>query len=573
MLKEKISRRQSLATLGVLVGGAGTAILAACGSPSSAPASAPTAPAAAATVAPAPTTVPATVAAATVAPASTPVPAATATSVPAAATNAGSKLNGQIVISVSAQIPDQAQQALTTAYQTAQPGVKLIWEIPSAQTGDYQTWLGTQLAAGSIRPDVVSSNYAATYAHYYDFNQARGMTNPYTGNPWSDDLDWDSYISINPQGQRIMLPTRKVHTNYYYNKELFDQAGAKPPTTWDELVDVCQKLASKNILPISANRNPVVSVWFAIYYFDQYHINWINTVRAQKGDWNYDPDRDDKFVYDPKDPFIHLKYTYNRQRYWRGVRDQELRYDTPEVAELVKNMSEVFPTYANQDLWVTRDSYTPFLQQKAAMIFDVTSALTRLQNDMKGLSPARLEALKLPADTKIRPFDWATFEVVPMQGPLVKSPIRCSESASGEYVGIVDKTQPQTDVTLDFVMFWLSKAGYQPFNDAYIQSGQFTPSGPCFVKGVQDPPEIQKLFAQIKTLGNASASYNFWTTGDGPYEQNKQDLYRAALEKKVTPDEFAKQYQDFLIKNFDSLLEQNHLTKADIDNPAKQPGV
>ena len=85
---------------------------------------------------------------------------------------------------------------------------------------------------------------------------------------------------------------------YYYNKELFAKANARPPLNWNELIDTCRTLKTAGITPIAANWLFQVPQWIAEIHFDQYHVDWAQVVRAQKGDWNYDPAIDDKFAFD-----------------------------------------------------------------------------------------------------------------------------------------------------------------------------------------------------------------------------------------------------------------------------------
>ncbi|GCE29502.1 hypothetical protein KDA_49860 [Dictyobacter alpinus] len=484
------------------------------------------------------------------------------------------ELSGQLVVSiVGNNIDKNTQQALTNAYRQHRPNVQVIWEIPNATGADYPTWLGTQLASGSIRPDIVSGNYVPTFRNYVNFDAYRKMTNPLTHSSWDQTLNWDFFIQRNGQGARIMLPTRSVHIMWFYNKDLFARANVMPPTNWSEFVAVCAKLKGAGITPLSINFSYQLPQWVTEIYFDQYHIDWIDKVRAQPGDWNYDPALDGTFKLDPHDPNIHLKYTYNQQRFLRGVRDGVLRFDTPAVAEIIKNLSQIFPKYATSDLFVTTDTYTPFLQQKTAMTIDGTWNLPSLQNDLQSLSPDRLKELKIPAGS-VKPFAWGSFENPPMQGSLINSPVRSVESASGEYLSIVKKNQQQVNLTVDFLMFWTSKPGYQPFNDTYAKNSSYSPGGPLQVRDVQDPVKYQQLFSKVKQTGNAEASYNGeWLSWQGGnIQRDVQNLYKQALQGRISPQNFGTALQKYVTDNFDDILKQYQLTNTDLDNPARQPG-
>lgn len=484
------------------------------------------------------------------------------------------QLEGQIVISTIQNPEDEAKKALTDAYNEQQPNVEIIWETQDTQAGEYATYLGTLLASNEIRPDIVSGNYVPTFRGYVNFERYRRQTNPYTGNPWDKDLDWDFFRAVNPAGERIMLATRSVHINWFYNKDIFNEVGAQAPTTWAEFVEVGTKLAEAGHTPIVANFDYQVPQWFAEVYFDQYHTHWIETVRAKQGDWIYNPALDPEYVYNPENPNIHNTYTYNVQRFYKGIADGELRFDTPEVAAIVENMAKVFPRYATSDFFVVQDPYPIFLQQQAAIMPGGTWAFGNLTNDLASLSPERLEDLEIDPGS-VSTFEWDIFENPSMEGDLVKSPVRSVESATGEYLSVVEKSQEQTDLAVDFLMFWASPAGYQPYLDALVEAGGFSPSGPLEVQGVEDPPELQELFDQVTLLGNAETNYNgFWTgAGGGNIKQDLRSLFQDALEGDLAPDEYASQLQEYIVDNLDAILETADLTRDDIEDPARQPGT
>jgi ABC-type glycerol-3-phosphate transport system substrate-binding protein len=501
--------------------------------------------------------------------------AANATVAPTTASGQGTvntDLRGQLIVSISSDVPEEAYTKLISAYRERRPNVELLWEYSSAAEENYDTWLSTQLAAGDIRPDIVSPNY--TYRGFVNFDKYRTTINPHTGNPFEQDYDYQ-LMQLNPFAEGIVMATRAVHVNWFYNKELFAKAGVEPPTTWAEFVEVCSKLEAAGITPIASNYIWMLPQWISSTYFDQYHVNWVEQVRAQKGDWSYNPALDDAFVYDPTNPHIHRSYSFNAQRFWKGIRDGELRFDTPEFAEMTRNLAAIFPQYAIDDLFVIEDPYLPFLQQQAAIMSNGSWMPNILNQDMEALNPERLEELELPADTNVRAFEWGTFENPPMEGPLVKSPVRAVESAAGEYIGIIDKNQQQTDLALDFVMFWLSAPGYQAFFDGRVEAEDLNASGPLAVRGVQEPPALQETFAAMPILGNAENQYNFmpFYLGEGDLITDARNLFKEALEGKITPEDYGTQLQEYVTTNFERIITSNGLTMADIDNPARQPGT
>lgn len=488
----------------------------------------------------------------------------------------GQQLSGQIVIAIKQNPSDAAKKALTDAYNAQQPEVEIVWETQDSDADDYSTFLGTQLAAGDIRLDVVSSNYLDTYKGYVNFDRYRSSLNSYTGNPWDQDIDWDS-IGTNSAGERNLISTRAARIGWFYNKGMFAEAGVEPPTNWTEFVDVCTKLHDAGITPVVSNYDWMIPQWISEIYFDQYHSDWVETIRAQPGDWNYDPDRDGSFVFDPTDPNLYNSFTYNAQRFWQAIRDGGIRVDTPAVAEIARNMSAAFPRFATGDFFVMGDPYPAFLQQQAAMMVDGSYSLNSLKTDLESLTPERLESLGIDASS-VSTFEWSIFPIAPMEGPLVKSPkVRGVEGGAGEYVGIVDKSQEQTDLVVDFVRFWLSSAGYQPYLEAQIAAPGYSPSGPSRIHGIEDPPEIAALFDLMPALGNAEQDFfQVWTSGvsgDPTSRQDLRNLFKSVLEESITPEDYAAQLQEYFTDNLDNFLELSGLTPADIDNPARQPGT
>jgi hypothetical protein len=484
-------------------------------------------------------------------------------------------LSGRVVIGTNANPLDPVKEALTRAYQERQPDVEIAWDTAERPPDEYTSWLGTQLAADDIAVDIVSGNYANTYRGYVNLEAYRSVTNPYSDQIWDADLNWELIRALDAAGNRIMLPTRAVHINWFYNQDLFDQAGVTAaPTTWTEFTDVCTQLNEAGITPIAINYVWQLPQWFAEVYFDQYHVDWVETVRAQEGDWNYDPEFDGAFTFDPAEPFIHNLYTYNAQRFMKGVQDGTLRFDTPQIAEIVTNLKTIFPQFATEDMYVTTDTYPKFLQQQVAIIPDGSWNLGQLTADMAELSPERLAELEIEADS-VATFNWGTFENPAMEGDLVLCAPKSVESASGEYISVIEKDQAQTDLSVDFAMFWLSAAGYQPWLDAQWAQPGFSPAGPLQVTGVQVPPQEETLFADLQELGNAEANYNgFWTAGGGAqHTENLHNLLAEALNGNITPEEYATQLQAYHEENFDSYLELGGLTQDDIDDPARQPGT
>jgi ABC-type glycerol-3-phosphate transport system substrate-binding protein len=473
-------------------------------------------------------------------------------------TPAATRLSGRIVISTAYPIPKSAQNALIAAYKKRQPDVQVVFELPGSD--DYVSWLQTQLAAGDIRPDIVTGY--VPYKNYVDFAAWSQRKNPYTGHAWSSDLTLKG--NTDSSGKLMLLGTRSLTVPIIYNKDLFAKAGVSaPPTTWDELAAAAAKIAAIGVTPFAANFPLHVGQWMKEVYFDQYHAAWVDKTRAQKGDWNYDPAKDGTFAFDAQDPQLHEKYTFSPQRYYAGIRDGSLRFDTPEVEDLIANTAKVFPRYAPADFALPGDVYPSFLAQKGAMMANTPGALVSLQKDMKKNGSS---------------FDFAYFPFPDMTGSLVQTTrTRAVESITGDYISVIGKSQKQTAVVMDFVEFWLSSAGYQTYLDGAVTDSSWSgPDGPLLIKDVKDPAPYTHAFDHLPSRGNAEASYNIlflnWGNGQGNFRTESGQIYLDALKGSITPHDAAAQIQSYVTSNLDGILKVSQLTSADLDNPARQPG-
>jgi len=560
----RMSRRAFMHMAGL---GAASAVLAAC--------------APAASTEPAATAVPATATAAP--PTATGVPPTavpTATTVPTAAptaTEAMKQLQGQIVISNWHQgtgVPSpEAQQALTDAYHQFQPEVDIIFETQVG--GDYSTWLGTELAAGKPRPDLVSGNYQPSYDKYVDLISYRDAINPYTGNKWSDDFDFEFFAS--GATKIVFVATQQSQVVWFYNQDLFDQAGVtQTPATYDEWMDVCDKLlTATGIAPITSHFYNLMQ-WGAEVYFDQYHREWLDVVRAQPGDWNYNPAKDDAFVFSLDDKDINRKCTFSIQRLLKNLKEGTLRYDDAEMEALITNWARMAP-YVNVDFWAGIPRYPRFIQGQCAMIPQTFPTYWTLQQDLAQLTEARRTALGLDATAEVRAFNYGFFQYPSMTGPLVKAPARGIESYQGEYLNAIEKTAAQTEVDVDFMMFWLSKAGYQSWVDGFAASDLWTPSGKLLISGVDVPEKYATVLDAIKPIGNAEAAPNgflLWTFGGlgTQWVKEAELLLKSVFEGETTPAEFGPRYHTLITETYwDDILKELKLTEDEVMNPQLEP--
>lgn len=83
-------------------------------------------------------------------------------------------------------------------------------------------------------------------------------------NGWIDDPDLKK--SFTWDGKQYGMPLYKTYYVMFYSKKAFATAGAEVPTTWQEFLDVCEKLKKADITPIASGG---ASSWESCIWFGQ----------------------------------------------------------------------------------------------------------------------------------------------------------------------------------------------------------------------------------------------------------------------------------------------------------------
>lgn len=70
--------------------------------------------------------------------------------------------------------------------------------------------------------------------------------------------------AVTDNGKQYMLPTNMTTWGFYYNKQVFEKAGVKPPETWTELMAIAGKLKASGIVPFTIGTRDLWanSLWF-----------------------------------------------------------------------------------------------------------------------------------------------------------------------------------------------------------------------------------------------------------------------------------------------------------------------
>jgi raffinose/stachyose/melibiose transport system substrate-binding protein len=148
--------------------------------------------------------------------------------------------------------------------QNNDPGLSL-WEDVAAEFEDehpnvtiditvyeneaFKTAIAPRLQAGDP-PDLFQSWGGGGLIEQVDAGLVKDITDDV--DPWIDDLNTAAVNMYQVEGKQYGVPFDLGMVGFWYNKDLFDQAGIdEPPATWDELLDDVQKLEDAGITPIA----------------------------------------------------------------------------------------------------------------------------------------------------------------------------------------------------------------------------------------------------------------------------------------------------------------------------------
>lgn len=141
-------------------------------------------------------------------------------------------------------------EAAVAEYEAAHPNVKINTE--TLDTEAYKTKISAEFAGTASGIDVFYYWGAGAIKKIVDAGKLLPIDDYLTDDIKNKVLP-GSTASFEFDGKTYSLPTFSWYMALFCNKELFDQAGAKIPTTYDELLDACKKLSQlEGITPIAA---------------------------------------------------------------------------------------------------------------------------------------------------------------------------------------------------------------------------------------------------------------------------------------------------------------------------------
>lgn len=131
---------------------------------------------------------------------------------------------------------------------------KYSCKVVTTNLEEYDTKLNA-LIAGNKAPDVFICNPGPRLTQYVEAGAAADLTDILK----NDEKDWYNTFTegiferLTYDGKIYAVPTNFAAACVFYNTEMFEKAGVKVPTTYDEFIEVCKKLKDTGYTPISCS--------------------------------------------------------------------------------------------------------------------------------------------------------------------------------------------------------------------------------------------------------------------------------------------------------------------------------
>jgi raffinose/stachyose/melibiose transport system substrate-binding protein len=172
-------------------------------------------------------------------------------------------------------------EGIANEFMEQNPNVKVTIEAVSDE--EAKSKLRVMMGADS-QPDVYFSWCGEFCYKFARAGQAWDMTDYFNA-----DTEWkDSFMpaALDPctlDGKLYGIPFRLIGKTFVYNKAMFDERNMKAPTTWEELMTICQTFKDEGIEPIAfGNLQP----WPACHYITGFNAGCVPSEVRQK-DYNY----------------------------------------------------------------------------------------------------------------------------------------------------------------------------------------------------------------------------------------------------------------------------------------------
>lgn len=131
-------------------------------------------------------------------------------------------------------------------FEAANPGIKIEYNYTENEA--YKTKLQVAMLGGA-GPDVFFNWGAETQAVYSREGMLYDLTSAVGRDYWG--LSKGLFATHTYNGKIYGIPFFPTVNTVWYNKKMFDQYGLKVPKTWDDFLNVCEKIKAKGVTPLA----------------------------------------------------------------------------------------------------------------------------------------------------------------------------------------------------------------------------------------------------------------------------------------------------------------------------------
>jgi raffinose/stachyose/melibiose transport system substrate-binding protein len=192
-------------------------------------------------------------------------------------------------------------------YERLNPGIQI--KLVAKENDAYKTAI--QVAVGSDDPPDIFFVWSGEYTGKFVRNNQLADLTPAYASPWGDTITEATKTPFTLGGKIWAVPYSLESKVFYYNKEIFAEAGVTIPQTWEELIAAGKKIAAKGYTPLVMGG---LNSWQECHYISLLNQKVLGADEIDK-DYNLQRDREDLF----SDPGYVESLTY-----LKGLKDEGL---------------------------------------------------------------------------------------------------------------------------------------------------------------------------------------------------------------------------------------------------------
>ncbi|KIF77732.1 ABC transporter substrate-binding protein [Streptomyces sp. 150FB] len=229
---------------------------------------------------------------------------------------------------LSAPQAKSAMQKLVDSFNKTGKGSATLNTVASET---FRTQLPTYLTSANP-PDLLTWYPGSVADSYAQKNLLLDVSDIWTKPEFAGYSAAQQKLCTSSSGKKVFVPATYYWWGVFYKKSNFKKWGVKEPKTWDEFLDLCDKLKSKGIAPIGLGAGGNTA-WVASSWFD------------------------------------YLNIRINGATYHRELLAGKHRFDDPEVHKVFDRWSEALPYFdPNGTALAFQDATTALLQSRTGMM-------------------------------------------------------------------------------------------------------------------------------------------------------------------------------------------------------------